>query len=98
MRYIMTIPSLGKLGIHPSLAPTRSIWDTLTQPAPTLKEDYKPKARLLSAVLLVFFPLAFLAIFISPMTALVSGKAVTPPTFGTLARSEERRVGKESSV
>jgi signal transduction histidine kinase len=61
---------------------SRSLWDTLTEPADTLKTDSKPKARLLSAVLLVFFPLATLAVFLSPLTSLLTNKPVTPPTLG----------------
>ncbi|MEO8608010.1 MAG: ATP-binding protein [Chloroflexota bacterium] len=79
-----TVPTLGNREIHPPMASSRSIWDTLTQPAPTLVEDNKPRARLLSAVLLIFFPLSFLAIFLSPLIALMSGKVPNPPAPGTL--------------
>ena len=79
-----TVPTMGKLEIHSLNTPTRSIWDTLTQPASTLKDDTKPKARLLSAVLLVLLPLAFLAAFLSPITSLLSGQVAALPSVSTM--------------
>lgn len=80
----MTVPSVGKLELHSSPVPSRSVWDTLTQPAPALIETDKPRARLLAAVLLIFFPLAAVAVFLNPLTNLLAGREAAPPTAGTL--------------
>jgi signal transduction histidine kinase len=80
----MAVPSVGNMQVYQSSNVSRSLWDMLTEPANMLKSDNKPKARLLAAVLVVFFPLATIAVFLSPLISLLSNKPVTPPTFGLL--------------
>ncbi|MBZ0284036.1 MAG: HAMP domain-containing histidine kinase [Anaerolineae bacterium] len=78
----MTAQPLDEMQIDRPLASSRSLWDTLTQPASLLNTNDKPKARLLSAVLVVFLPLAFLAVFINPVTSIIAGREFTPPNPG----------------
>lgn len=73
----MTAQSLGELQTHPPIAPTRRLWDQLTQPSSLLKEENKPKARLLAAVMLVLFPLALLAVFINPIASIFTRQEYT---------------------
>lgn len=80
----MAVPSVGNMQIYQSNNSSRSLWDTLTEPATILKTDNKPKARLLAAVLIVFFPLAAIAVFLTPLVALLSNQPATPPTLGLL--------------
>lgn len=80
----MAVPSVGNMQVYQPSTPNRSLWDTLTEPASSLKTDNKPKARLLAAVLLMFFPLATIAVFLSPLLSLLSNKPVTPPTLGLM--------------
>ncbi len=75
----MTIPSARNISIQ-SPRSSRKIWDLLTQPANTLKNDVQEKARLLSSVLVIFFPLALIAIFAGPLTS----RNANPPTPGVL--------------
>jgi signal transduction histidine kinase len=80
----MAVPSVGNMQVYQHSGDSRSLWDTLTEPASMLKSDSRPKARLLAGVLVVFFPLAIIAVFLSPLISLLSNKPVTPPTFGLL--------------
>lgn len=75
----MTAQSLDEIQIESPLASSRSLWNTLTQPSSLLNSNDKPKARLLSAVLLVFLPLAFLAVVINPVTSILAGREFNPP-------------------
>ncbi len=54
------------------------IWQTLTEPAPSVHGENRRKASTLSALLLVFLPLAVLVILANPITSLLSG---IPSTF-----------------
>ncbi len=56
----------------------RKIWQSLTQPADSVQGENRRKATTLSALLLVFLPLAVLVILINPITSVVSG---TPSNF-----------------
>ena len=80
----MAVPTVGNMQVYHSSNASRSLWDMLTEPASMLKADNKPKARLLAAVLVVFFPLATIAVFLTPLIALLGNKPVTPPTLGLL--------------
>jgi signal transduction histidine kinase len=56
----------------------RKIWQTLTEPAPEVQGENRRKASTLSALLVVFLPLALLVILVNPITTFLSG---TPTNF-----------------
>ncbi len=54
------------------------IWQKLTEPAPSVQGENRRKASTLSALLVVFLPLAILVILANPISTLISG---TPSNF-----------------
>lgn len=55
------------------------IWTILTQPADSLSQDEQSKAQMLSAVMLVFFPLGLVAAFIGPILTLINRDVPNDP-------------------
>ncbi len=80
----MSVNTMEKIpaGDHPAFF--RNLWNSLTKPSDLLTNDEKKKARVLSAVLTVFAPLAVWAIFVSPVTNYLASGTFTPPTPGLL--------------
>ncbi|MEP7285808.1 MAG: ATP-binding protein [Chloroflexota bacterium] len=70
-----TLQSTGQ--IQRPAAPAQKLWDALTKPVGELRDSDKPKARLLSAMLVVYIPLSLFTVFASPVAALIEGKPVT---------------------
>ncbi len=52
----------------------RKIWQQLTEPAASVQGEERRKASTLSALLVVFLPLAILVILINPITTVISGE------------------------
>lgn len=80
----MKVQTLDKTQPHSARVSIQSIWGSLTEPTTIIKNDDKPKARVLSAVMLAFFLLGIFATFISPIAAFVSGDPVTTPALTSI--------------
>src|SRR5258707_12166987 len=78
----MAIQSSSELQFHNLPTTSPSFWDKLTQPTSTLRSSDKPRARLLSAMLVILFPLALVAVFAGSVTSLAAGQPVAPPAPG----------------
>jgi len=80
----MTTSAVPALNTQQQPSSFQKIWDRLTEPIATIQGENRRRARTLSALLLVFFPLAILAVTITPITEIFAGKAFTLSTAGTI--------------
>ncbi len=71
---------MGYLNVSMPSSSYRTLWNNLTAPAASLDLANNQRARLLAAVILVFVPVAGIAIFAGPISSLITGvTAPTPP-------------------
>jgi len=63
----------------------KKIWQGLTQPSDLVQGESRRKATTLSALLLVFMPLAVIVILVSPITNILSGKPMSLSAPGVIA-------------
>ena len=64
--------------------PLVRLWNSLTQPADHIIGDARRRAKSLSALLLVFFPLAIITVFLTPLQDILRGQSTSLNTGGVV--------------